>query len=436
MFRLLKTGIGYSFMLRLWGVVAGLVMVAIIVTTQSKEFQGVYYTLLGLLIVQQFADGGFTAVFLQFLSHEWHRIAIVPGRQTVDTSVAVERYASLVRYALSYYPKISFGYFAVITPLGFLLVSSVDMGVVSWRAEWLFLSVFSAFSIVNAALNCLMQGSGRIRESQRNQLLATVPASVAGWAALLFGMELWSLVLLFGLRTLLNFGLAIIGTRPIWLLIRESPKIIIEWKQEFLPQQRRIFTSFLAGFFSFQSFVPVIFYVSGPEAAGQVGVTLQSYQAVERVASAWLVTAQVRFGELASVLQIRELQDLVSKTIMRSTITATVAVLIGGFLVGGINIFFPDVGERFLEYRYFVLFVATAVPLQYVNVTTSAVRFFKVDPFMKVAIFFAALVFATTFGVAKLFGPEFVSVSFFLSVSFVLVPVVCRLYNLHVEYYR
>lgn len=421
----------FSFLNRAWSIVSTLGFIAIVVLWLSPELQGFYFTFISLLVLLQVADMGFGFVLAQFASHEWADLQLGKDGRVSGAPRAMARLGSLVRIGLRWYTAAGVVFFLVLGFGGDWFFSvSPDATTVDWRTPWWLLSTFAALYLLVVPVQGILEGCGQVVTSQRNQLTANVVATMTGWLVLLLGGELYAIAALFAVRTIVGHGLNTWAARPILRLARFlDGDHVVRWKGEFWPQQWRIWVSWLCGFFVFQSFAPIAFQIDGAIAAGQIGVMVQAFHAVNQLASARLSADQPRMGGYAARRDFTGLSQLVRRGTIFNLIAAIVLAVAAICTVYAIKVTFPDIGNRFGTMLGFVLFVVTAIPLQFSNTQTAAVRFQKKEPFVGLNFFCAAIMFAGCVIVGGIFGAEYMALVFFVVSVAVLIPGVWYIYR-------
>lgn len=426
-----EKGMMFSFLNRGWSIVSTLGFIAIVVIWLSPELQGFYFTFISLLILLQVADMGFGIVLIQFASHEWAELQLGADRRVTGAPRSMARLGSLVRIGIRWYAFAAVVFFLFLGFGGDLFFSvSPDAASVEWRTPWWLLSIFASLYLLLVPIQCILEGCGQVVTSQRNQLVANVLGTIVGWGMLLSGGELYAIVALFVIRTVVGHALNTLAAAPVLRLFRVKDRDhVIHWKQEFWPQQWRIWVSWLCGFFVFQSFAPIAFQIEGAAVAGQIGVMVQAFHAVNQLASARLSADQPRMGAFAARQDFVGLRQLVrqgTKINIGAAVFLTVAAVSCVYLVKGI---LPDIGMRFGATAGFAIFVATAIPLQFSNMQTTAVRFQKKEPFVGLNIICAVLVVAGSVIVGSRFGAEYMALVFFVVSVAVLIPGVRYIYR-------
>lgn len=425
-----ERGMLFAFLNRAWSIISTLGFIAIVVLWLSPELQGFYFTFISLMVLLQVADMGFGIVLAQFASHEWADLRL-DGRNVSGQPRAMARLGSLVRIGLRWYVAAA-GLFFLVLGFGgdwFFSVSPDAQGV-AWRTPWWLLSVFASLYLLVVPVQCILEGCGQVVTSQRNQLIANVIATITGWVVLLLGGELFAIAALFAVRTCAGHVLNTWAAMPILRLCRTfDGENVIRWKREFWPQQWRIWISWLCGFFVFQSFAPIAFQVEGAVVAGQIGVMVQAFHAVNQLASARLSADQPRMGVFAARRDFAGLRQLVRQGTKINLIAAIGLALAAIGCVYAIKQILPDIGARLGTMFGFALFVATAIPLQFSNTQTAAVRFQKKEPFVALNVVCAMLMIVGCIIVAGGFGAEYMALVFiFVSVA-ILIPGVWYIYR-------
>ncbi len=425
----------YVFLNRAWSIVSTLVFISLVITQLSPELQGFYFTFFSLLILMQVADMGFGIVLTQFCSHEWADLHFDDQGEVDGAQKAKANLASLVRVGIKWYGVAAFIFFAALGAGGHIFFASQpESAAVEWQTPWWLLCTFAVPCLLLIPVACLLEGCHQVRISQRNQLIASVCASVAGWVVLFMGAQLYTVAIIFATRGLIGHVLNTMAAMPILRLWRHADlNYHIPWRSEFWPQQWRIWISWLAGMFIFQSFTPIAFQMEGAVAAGQIGVMVQAFHAVNQLASSRLSGDQPKMGALAARKDFEGLRKLVRVAAARNVASAAVlAVLAIGF-VSVIKAHLPEIGMRLGDILGFAIFIFVAIPLQIGNVETAAIRFQKKEPFIAATVVPALLITAGNLIFVGLFNITAMPIVFFIITIFVLIPWVHSIYKIHMN---
>jgi len=424
--------VAFSLLAKGWGVVSGLVMVWLITTHLSPEVQGYYYTFAGLMLFQSLVELGFGVVLVQFISHEWAFLRL-RGRGSVEGDMgSLSRTASLVRLGILWYCSIAVLFFVIVGGIGYFLLSGRRASPVAWQQPWWLLCGAVSLSILLVPLRCFIEGSDQVGKSQRVALFAGVMSGTAGWIAVASGAGLYTLAIASGVAAVVGYSLFLPLCIPFFELLKLGQRDSlsrISWRDQFWPQQWRIGLSWLSGLLMFQGFVPILFYLHGPIPAGQLGVVMQVYQALNAAASSWLVSVGPRMGILASRKDFSRLRRLVEETVRRSVLACSLFSIATFALVVLLHRYAFQYSERFGDVLTIAVFLTVVAAMQVSNVETAAIRFQKKEPFVVVSVVCAVLVTLSNAVLGKLFALRGVALGFAGVMLILLLPWVHRLYE-------
>lgn len=412
----------YSLLYRTWGVISFPITLWLIITKFLPEIQGYHYTFMSLLFLQIFLELGFGLVMVQFISHEWAHLKLSTHNRIEGDPKALARLASLVNLGIKWYLALSLLFLAIIGTGGylFLLQHKADIDI---QMPWWLLCAAVSLSIILLPMRCCLEGSNRIDVSQQIYLKSSIFSSVAGWAAIYSGANLYTAAIMSGTSAVVSFLLLSKTFIPFYKILKiNKDPYRISWKKEFWPQQWRIGVSWLSGFFMFQSFVPIMFQLHGPIVAGQMGATMQIYNGLNAIAQSWVSAVAPKMGILGAKKDIPVLKSLVKHTYLRS-LAASIIFSIVAFLIISL-LYFYDMpqAKRLAELFSVGILLFTLIAMQLPNVETTAVRFQKQEPFVTVAVICAFLVILSNLLLGKLFGINGVVVGFAGIMLLILIP--------------
>ncbi|MCA9847263.1 MAG: hypothetical protein KC472_04780 [Dehalococcoidia bacterium] len=418
------SGALFAFLARGWASFAGLVLVLLATTRLDAAEQGYFFTFQTLLQFQFLLELGFAVVLTQYVSHEWAHLHVEGGHVEGDPA-ARARLAGLIRLARRWYLGVSVGFLVIAAPAGAGFFAWRGEAGVDWLLPWLALCGAQAIAIHYTPLPSMLEGTGDVARSQRSLLTANIVAALGTWAALLGGAGLWAAPVQVGLRALVALALLLPATRVLRHIPVAAEEIRAhepEWRDAFRRQQIRIAASWAAGLLMFQSFTPIAFAVRGAVVAGQVGVLVQAFHAVNQLASAWLTAAQPQMGRLGSLGRIEELRHLVRVTLSRSLGTALLLASASFAALGLLEWLRPEYAERFGSLWMAAGFLTAAVVLQVTNVWTAVVRFQRQEPFVMVMWVSSALVAASNLILGSLWGGTGIALGFLVVFAVVVAP--------------
>lgn len=403
-------------------IASSIVTLALVIVKFSPAIQGYYYTFRSLMVLQQLLEAGMGAVLVQFISHEWVRLARgESGRIDGDPST-LARVAALVRIAMRWYAVTAIAFFVVVGSIGEILLTrrgAVPSGVM---VPWWLLCACVAISVFQIPLQAFLEGSGQIARAQRIITCSLACSSVGAWLSIILGFELYALPIASGIMAIVSLAALGRASLPFLRVARENRReSSFSWRREFWPQQWRIALSWVSGFFVFQSFVPIVFYFKGPVPAGRIGTSLQMYNAVNQIAASWAYARGPLMGSLGASGRLTELKSLVRATSWRSTAVAAGCALMVLAAIATIR-YLNYRADRFTGLDSLSALLAAAIVLQLTNVETMAVRFQKIEPFVIPSCVCAALVFASNVVMSRSFGIPEMCMAYTAIITFVQMP--------------
>ena len=202
---------------------------------------------------------------------------------------------------------------------------------------------------------------------------------------------------------------------------------------EIFPFQWKIALSWISGYFIFQLFNPVLFAVSGPEVAGQMGVTLAALNGILSLSVAWISTKIPLFSGLIAQKNYFKLDNIFNKTLKQSLLinfSALVTFIFLIFLVREFNIKLGDVfvGDKFLSYLPLIFMAITVFLNQFVNSWATYLRCHKKEPYLLTSVISGILSSLSTIILGKYFGVLGVTTGY-LIISLALFPWVYSIYK-------
>lgn len=421
--------VGYALLFRSWGLISVPITFWFVTTKFSAEVQGYYYTFTTLLLFQTLLELGFGVVMVQFISHEWAHLRWKSHNELEGDHRSLMRLASLVRLGIKWYLMLALLFFVIVGTIGYFFLSQYKTNI-DFQIPWWLLCFSVSLSILILPMRNLLEGTNQIARNQMILLKANIASTIAGWLAIYSGAQLYSLAIISGISVVAGFLLLVPTFLP-FLKIEKTRQIDnqISWRHEFWPQQWRIGTSWLSGFFMFQSFVPIMFQLHGPVVAGQMGATMQVYQSVNSFALSWTNVVGPKMGVLAARRDYSALRSLVNSTYKRS-LAASIVFSIAAFSVILLlhHYGIPQV-SRFADLPSISILLLVCIVIQPANVATLAVRFQKEEPFVVNSIVSALLVIASSLTLGRYYGIMGSVVGFASIMVFITIPWVYKLYT-------
>jgi len=421
--------VGFTMLNRAWSFVSFPLTMYLLTTFFTKEVQGLYYTFASLLFLQSILELGFGTVMLQFVSHEWAKLGFDANGRIEGDDIAAGRLASLLRMSLFWYAGMALIFFLGVGTFGHFFLGQ-HAGEIDYRLPWWLLCATISLSFLLVPFRGVLEGSNQVARCQRITLLATICSSLASWLSIYFGAGLYTLAATNGMLLLIGCLLVLPACRPFFGLMKR-PHVVVDfsWRREFWPQQWRIGTSWLCGFFMFQSFVPFIYQFHGAAAAGRMGATLQIYNAVNTFAQSWTYAVAPKMGMLAANHDYKGLRMLVRGTYRRSLAASIFFSIAALAVIGLMHLVQLPQAQRFADPLSIIIFLLTLIGMQLPNVETQAVRFQKKEPYLKISISSAALVLLSNAVLGSQFEIRGIVSGFGLVMICFLIPLCHRIYR-------
>ena len=419
----------YSLLYKTWRVLSVPVTIWLVITKFSPEVQGYYYTFNSLLIFQTFLELGFGVVMVQFVSHEWAHLKLNQQNDIVGEPKVISHLASLIKMGIKWYLLLAGTFFAVVGTAGYFFLSQHETNV-NFQIPWWLLCAAVSFSIVLLPMRYLLEGSNQIAKNQIILLKASIVSTLAGWLAIYYGAGLYSLVIICATSVIVGFLLLFPTFLPFYKVLKMKHNVYhISWRNDFWPQQWRIGVSWLSGFFMFQAFVPIMFYLHGPVIAGQMGVAIQIYNAVNSFAQSWTYAVAPKMGMLSAKKNFTALRVLIKRTYLRSLMACIVFSIVAFLIISLLHIYNFAQAERLPSLISISIFLMVLIAMQLSNVETQAIRFQKKEPFVKASITSAILVILSNFYLGRTFGILGAAIGFALIMLLITIPWCHRIYK-------
>lgn len=357
---------------------SGLLMlvIAIIVSIKlTSAEQGFFFTFLSFATLIQLADFGLSYATLQTASH------------FIGTSRASE---------LPALASFVFRWNIVFTMVATAVVFSMGYGVFSFSAvasandiewdlpwKWLMLSVF--VNQLAAPGIALCEGSGKIKQVWRLRLIQEWVAGGLCLLALISGLALASLALMWGGRALVAI---------IWLLFverlsygtRGKTYTLRQWMDEVWPFQWKIGLSYLAGYLIFRIFPPVILFEKGPVLAGQFSIAITMMNMLLSFTSAWPMSQAAYYGTLIASGRFSEVRTHLPGMLGASTMLAVVMAAAMSTVLWVINNLGMEFAQRITDPGTTAIILAAAIAHHVVVCFAMPLRAERREPFLFVSV--------------------------------------------------
>lgn len=317
-----------TLLMRSWSIVAGGVMVLAIPATLTPQQQGYYFTFASLLGLQIFFELGLNQVITQITSNE------MALREQSAPDVAdrhLERIRSTLSKLRSWYRIAAALFFVVALLVGVALFKHDGaLPIANWLGPWIGLAAFTAINLYYSPMLAVTEGCGHVGQVARLRLGQSVVGYSLTWICLFSGIGLWAIPA--------NALVASIWTSR-WLkqensvlrlfgnISQVSSAYSIDWRREVFPFQWRIAVSWMSGYLMYQLFTPLVFIHLGAATAGQLGLTIAIFTAIQSLGVSWFNARVPLMARFISQGKRVELNALFRVTFIRATALTLIGCL-------------------------------------------------------------------------------------------------------------
>ncbi|MBV5330027.1 MAG: hypothetical protein JZU65_20770 [Chlorobium sp.] len=421
--------IGYGVLTRLWSVLAGPLTIMLIATKFTKVQQGFYYTFASLLALQVFFELGLVTVIAQFASHEFTNLKWGYKGNVEGDSYSCSRLLNLLCKAMIWFGVASLLLVIGLIPAGLIFFHANDNTTpdFAWRIPWMLAVIGTAMNLIVTPFFAVIMGSGDVTTVNHRQMLGGIVGSCISWLAigLNFGLYAVSAVsagnILISWSYLVKYkpGLLKLVWNELLSITMKKGNNSISWWGEVWPMQWKIALSWVAGYFIFQLFTPVLFHYHGAVIAGQMGITLSASNALLAICITWMNSRSPEFGKFVAFKKWDELDRLFSRTMIYSVIVAIIGAFICLSCIWYLQEYYT-IGQRFLPASQAAMLLVATVATVIIYGFATYLRAHKQEPLLMVSLIGALLQGFATWFLGKYYTSTdviigFMSISVFFS---------------------
>lgn len=381
-------GLRLTMINRIFSLLSNGTSILLIGTQFDSETQGWYYYLLGLLGIQSVLELGFNSVVIQFLSHEYALFNLHKPNS----------FKSIMKW--SFFWNLGLGilfYLVAVIGVGHVLATHQDY-TSDKENLWQLLVILTSLSFLLNPWKSALDACNQIHKSQRIYLISGTISNMGLWWGIVHHHGLKSLVISMSINLILQgvFFFKVVNPMLVSLSAAQGPFFEIK---RFFQQQAKIATSFLFGYFSSQTLIPLVFSFMGPVAAGRVGMSMQIYQALLSLGAVWSFPKIPLFSKYYVNGQIQNFTQLVESG---CKISSWLTLLFGVMALIFIQ-FLNYLGfDRFAPFWCNLMIVLTALVQQHSMIYSSSIRFMKKEPFVAASAASALLITLNNYATSKL----------------------------------
>ena len=398
----------------------------------SKEEQGFYYTFTSVLTIQIFFELGLSGILTQFVAHEMAHIElennIFKGEQKY-----ISRLASIIQFSAKWYLI-----FALLLIIALILGGGIffyknTQGVeyIQWEVPWLMVSIFGGLNLLISPIMAILQGMHKVKEIAKLTFIQQIIVMIVSWISLILGAKLY----LVAINLMMNFFILLIlyglsgYLKLLYNLLKYKVIEKINYWKEIFPYQWKIALSWASGYFIFQALNPIVFSFYGAVIAGKLGMTITILNGILALVISWTSTKIPLWSSYIAKREYDELDKSVIYTIKKSTLVAFLGISGAIILIGGLQYFNLNLGNRFLPIELAFILLMTIPINNVINIWSASLRSFKKEPFLFVALMVGLFSITEVYITAKFFSLTILIVGYFLVFALVSLPLNLYVYN-------
>ena len=398
----------------------------------SKEEQGFYYTFTSVLAIQIFFELGLSGILTQFVAHEMAHIKlennIFKGEQKY-----ISRLASIIHFSTKWY-----FIFALLLIIALILGGGIffyknTQGVehIQWEVPWLMVSIFGGLNLLISPIMAILQGMHKVKEIAKLTFIQQIIVMIVSWISLILGAKLY----LVAINLMMNFFILLIlyglsgYLKLLYNLLKYKVIEKINYWKEIFPYQWKIALSWASGYFIFQALNPIVFSFYGAVVAGKLGMTITILNGILALVISWTSTKIPLWSSYIAKREYDELDKSVIYTIKKSTLVAFLGICGAIILIGGLQYFNLNLGNRFLPIELAFILLMTIPINNVINIWSASLRSFKKEPFLFVALMVGLFSITEVYITAKFFSLTILIIGYFLVFALVSLPLNLYVYN-------
>ena len=362
----INSSISITLVWKTWSLLAGLLNTLLISKYFSDEEQGYYYTFLSLLTFQILFDLSLSSILQQFASHEmaflrWdNKLRVVSGDYVTKSRLASLYYILNKWFLIASLLMLLF----LITggSLFFFLNQELSNKNNIWLGPWILLCTVVSLQLFTTSIISFIEGCDRVKEIATVRLIQDFISTIIFWIALLNDFHLYSLVLLFLLKTIIQLIYILNYRLPFILnLIKNQKKHKINFITEIWPFQWKYLITSLSSLFGYSLIVPLVFQFQGATASGKLGMTMAFINILISISMIFFNIHNPVICSHVAKKQYSQLDDLFKKLCLQSLIVQFSISILGVFFLFLVNYNFPKFAERLSDTYSFLILIASAL---------------------------------------------------------------------------
>jgi len=388
----LDGAVSFAVLGRAWLLLFSPLTFYLLVTRLTDVERGFYGNFSALVNLQVFLELGFSQSIVQFTSHEFARLRLLPSGALEGDPAALSRLISVGRLAIGYYCGMALIFVVAVGGIGSWFFSTApDSAKVEWVRAWWLLCVFAGCNLAFLPFVCLLEGCNQVVFVNGCRMAAMVSSGIFLWGALVARAHLFAAAISSGGMFLATLVVVFWRWWRFFRVFRSPPPgPVVSWSREIWPFQWKIACSAVSGYLIFQLFNPVILQLKGAVEAGRMYLALQLINALTQVSNSWVATKAPQYGILISSGRFQELDRLSRRSILQSLIVCLAG---SGALLVALELLhhYTPWGGKILGYDSFCWLIVAALTTQVLFGQAIYLRAHKQEPFLFLSVVNALL---------------------------------------------
>ncbi len=362
---------------RAWLSGSGLITAVVVAYTLTSAEQGWYYAFLSISSISILFDLGLSALLVQVTAKETMGLEWTHDGQVVGAGA--DRLAGFVKGVWRRY-QVSALACLLLVPIGILVfrgrTSTLSF---DWVPPWLVMVVATAASQAALPWPFILEGSGRVREAYLLRLAQGVAGSVGLWLALLLGASIYAAALRPMAGAVFVAAWFMTRRRGLWEQTHSASTAAYPWRERIQGLHGRTAVSWIAGYVLMHLYVPVLFSISGPRTAGQMGLSVTIANTLALMAQSWIASSFPRLAKASA----QHAWAAMDRT-FRKAVIAGVALYLGGaicVMLGVWGLQPTRYADRLLPPAWMVCLLLAFLGSHLATLIEMKVRAYRRDPF-------------------------------------------------------
>jgi len=398
-------------LLRISSIAVGPITALAIASRLSLVEQGYYFSFVSILAARAVFDAGVAQVIVNTTGQEGSSLAVDRKSGVSGPADAVASVRDIFHFAIGWYGAAAVAMLLFVGAGGYAFFASSAHADVNWQWPWIFFVVLGSIDFALQAFWTLLEGLNQIVHIYLMRSVKAI-ASVLALASIIFlNGGLWSVVGYMAAAVVVNLVL-IFSWRALFTFLAKASGGSLSWRQAIWPFQWRMAVSWAGGYLAIPLFVPIVFRVTGPAAAGKVGMTMAIVTAAASLSQSVIDAKVPYFCGVIAARQWNELdrrffrRGMVSILLFLATLAAgVIAILV--FEMLGIHF-----TSRIVSWPIFALFAGGALVNQVISLEAIYMRCHRREPMMWPSIIGGLIAAPATYILVVHFGGAGVGISY------------------------